>query len=79
MNYEDIHNESEYSFTDISSEEYREYDFDGVDVRIDDPVGLAVSDNGHRIVDGNGVSHYIGFDGFYFCWKSGEGEPHFVK
>jgi len=79
MEYEDIINESEYNFTDISSEEWREYDFGGVEVRIDNPIGLAVGENGHRIVDTNGVSHYVGYDGFYFSWESGEGEPHFVK
>lgn len=75
----ELFNKSEYEFEDISSEERREYDFDGVHVVIDDPQWLAVSDNGHRILDGNGKSHYIGFEGFYFNWTVEEGEPHFVK
>lgn len=72
-------NESDYEFTDISSEQWREYDFDGVNVRIENPQWLAVSSNGHRILDGQGVSHYVGFDGFYLKWKSGDEEAHFVK
>lgn len=83
INYDDIRNESEYSFEDITSEKYRHYkfsgEFSGVDVRIDDPVGLAVSDNGHRIVDAEGVCHYVGFHGFYLKWEPRSGQPHFVK
>lgn len=72
-------NDSEYNFEDISSEAWREYDFGDVHVRIDDPRKLAVSDNGHRVFDGTGTCHYIGFDGYYFKWQSKDGEPHFVK
>jgi len=79
MNYEDIKNESEYSFTDISSERVRRYRFDGVNVEIQSPVGLAVSENGHRVIDSSGTVHYIGFNGLYFNWESEEGEPHVVK
>lgn len=75
----DLHEETEYEFVDISSEQYREYDFNGVSVRIDRPAYLAVSENGHRVLDESGVSHYIGFDGFYFKWESKDGKPHFVK
>lgn len=71
--------ETEYDFEDISSEEWREYDFSGVRVRIENPTYLAVSENGHRILDEQGISHYVGFDGFYVKWKSGEDAPHFVK
>lgn len=74
-----LRNESDYDFTDISSEQWREYDFASVSVRINDPQYLAVSENGHRVLDGDGVSHYIGFDGFYFKWQASDGEPHFVK
>jgi len=79
MNFDDIRNESTYSFEDISSERVRRYDFDGVDVEIDDPVGLAVSDNGHRVIDAGGTCHYIGFEGFYLNWEVDENAPHFVK
>ena len=75
----DLHNESAYEFNDISSERWREYDFGDVDVRIDDPQWLAVSENGHRVLDGDGVSHYIGFGGFYFKWQAEPDAPHFVK
>lgn len=81
IGYDDIRNETEYNFTNIESEKRREYDFGNVDVRIDDPVGIAVSDNGHRLVDSSGICHYVGFShgGFYFNWKPYDGEPHFVK
>lgn len=74
-----LRNQSEYEFTDISSEQWREYDFNGVHVQIEDPQYLAVSDNGHRILDASGISHYVGFDGFYFKWQAEADEPHFVK
>ncbi len=75
----ELRNQSEYEFEDISSEERREYDFDGVHVVIDSPQYLAVSDNGHRVVDNNGKCHYIGYEGFYVNWTVKEDEPHFVK
>ncbi|MBX0297526.1 hypothetical protein [Haloarcula nitratireducens] len=74
----DLRNDSKYNFKDISSEQYREYNFDGVDVTIEDPQYLATSDHGHRILDGHGKCHYVGFDGYYFTWEVQEGEPHFV-
>lgn len=75
----DLANESPYEFTDISSERWRSYQFDPVDVTIENPQWLAVSENGHRILDGDGVSHYVGFDGFYFKWQAEPDAPHFVK
>ncbi len=75
----DLRNESVYEFDDISSEERREYQFNGVHVVIDHPQFLAVSDNGHRILDKSGKCHYIGLDGFYFNWTPKENEPHFEK
>jgi len=75
----DIQNESKYDFTDISSEEVRTYDFGDNEVVIQDPQYLAVSDNGHRILDGNGTSHYVQFGWKHLYWNVSDGEPHFVK
>jgi hypothetical protein len=63
-------------FTDISSEEYRVYQFDQVVIRIDLPLKLNVSKSGgHRILDSGGVSHYIPAGWQRLSWK---GSPHFV-
>jgi hypothetical protein len=76
----DIKNESNYDFSDISSEKYRVYDFGkNGEVVIDNPQALAVSDNGHRIVDGDGTSHYVKYGWKHLHWETEEDEPHFVK
>lgn len=74
-------NESGLEFTDISSEHYREYNFGQQGfVRIREPKKLHVSaSGGHRIWDGNGVSHYIPTGWIELTWKAKEGEPNFVK
>jgi hypothetical protein len=65
-------------WTDIASEEYREYTFPkGEKVRIEKPQKLNVSaSGGHRIVDSAGLSHYIPPTWIHLQWK---GEPNFVK
>jgi hypothetical protein len=76
----ELRNESDNKFTDISSEEYREYDFGGDTVRIDAPLQLSVSSSGgHRILDAAGISHYIPAHWIHLYWKAKEGRPHFVK
>lgn len=72
-------NSSSLSFEDISSERWREYRFpDGQTVRIENPLKLHVSDNGHRIFDASGVSHYVPLGWVHLKWEAGDGEPHFV-
>lgn len=75
-----FNNESGLDFIDISSEEYREYNFgsDGF-VKIRNPMKLHVSENGHRIFSANGDSHYIPKGWICLTWKSKNGCPHFVK
>ena len=64
---EDFRNESKYDFTDISSEQFREYKYpDGSVERFEFPLQLAVSPNvakGWRTIR----------------WKVKEGAPHFSK
>lgn len=73
-------NKTDLQFSDISSEEYREYTFPGGDsVRINGPQMLHVSDNGHRIYDIAGQSHYVPLGWIHLEWKAKEGRPHFVK
>lgn len=77
----EFNNQSGLDFTDISSEEFREYLFGKHRrVRIDKPLWLHVSSSGgHRILDSDGISHYIPLTWFHLYWKAKEGQPHFVK
>lgn len=77
----EFHNASKSVFTDISSEQYREYEFEsGKVVRIDAPLQLNISaSGGHRIFDAGGVSHYIPKGWVHLSWRAKEGAPHFVK
>ena len=71
------HDKLDREWSDISSEEYREYVFPGEEtVRIEKPQKLNVSDSGgHRLLDGAGESHYIPNGWIHLRWK---GEPAFV-
>jgi hypothetical protein len=72
-------NESGLDFQDISSEEWREYVFDnGTSLRIDNPLKLHAGENGHRIYDSEGISHYIPLGWIHLKWKAKEGRPNFV-
>lgn len=80
MKYADLKSINLISFTDISSEIYRVYEFSGNKVKIDMPVALHVSDRGsHRVLDAQGVSHYIPTGWIHLYWKVEDGQPHFVK
>lgn len=72
-------NRSGLDFVDISSEEWREYTFEGgTTLRVDQPLRLHVSENGHRIFDAQGVSHYVPLGWIHLKWKAKEGSPNFV-
>lgn len=77
----DLKNESGLAFTNIESEEWREYTFPrGESVRIEGPVALNVSKSGgHRLLDKNGTSHYVPPGWIHLRWQVREGLPHFVK
>ena len=77
----EFHNASELEFTDISSEQWREYRFLGGDtVKIVAPLKLNVSaSGGHRIFDAEGVSHYVPAGWIHLMWVSKDGQPNFVK
>jgi hypothetical protein len=76
----EFRNSTDLTFVDISSESWREYRFaDGQTVRIEQPVKLNVSpDNGHRLFDAAGVSHYIPPSWIHLRWQAKEGAPNFV-
>lgn len=85
----ELRNESGLQFTDISSEAWRRYDFpSGMTVMIKEPQFLNVSKSGgHRLLDGDGTSHYIPGGWHHLSWRSHDGgpggdpkpSPHFVK
>lgn len=73
-------NQSNNEFIDISTEENRVYEFPGGDsILISKPLHLSVSPSGHRILDSDGISHYIPKGWIHLKWKAKEGQPHFVK
>ena len=58
---------------DISTEQWREYDFVGRVYRIDSPKLLYIGKTTHRIVDSVGVTHCCpapGFSGCILRWQA---------
>jgi hypothetical protein len=76
----EFRNATQLDFADISSEAWREYDFgDGTIVRIEAPLKLHVDDdNGHRVFDAAGLSHYIPPRWVHLRWQAKDGQPNFV-
>jgi hypothetical protein len=80
LTFTDLVNESDYTFFDVTSEQYREYVYLGKGtIRIDNPVAVAVSKSGHRVLDADGVSHFISGDFDMIHWMAKPGCPHFVR
>ena len=78
----EVRHSTELKFTDISSEDFREYaDASGVFYRIDKPLWLAVSASGnHRVLDAAGVSHAIDLKARCgIRWRVAADKPHFVR
>lgn len=77
----EFRNESGLGFVDISSEKSQTYDFgERGNVTIDNPAQLNVgASSGHRIFDGDGISHYMPAGWIHLSWAAKEGEPHIVK
>jgi len=79
-----MNNQSGHQFVNISSEEYREYTFvteKGIPfkIRINEPTNLSVSaSGGHRLLDAEGISHYIPSGWVQLSWKAKAGQPNFV-
>jgi hypothetical protein len=58
---------------DISSEQWREYDFEGRVYRIDNPRTLVIGQTTHRVVDAAGVTHCVpapGNNGCVLRWQA---------
>ena len=78
--FKTFRNDSNLKFSDISSEQWREYIFsDSFIVRIDSPVALSISKSGgHRLFDADGVSHYVPAGWKHLRWLVKTDQPHFV-
>lgn len=71
-------NESKLIFNDISSEQFREYVYpDGTFLKIDSPLQLNVSPNGHRVFTEDEDCYYVPKGWKYIRWRVKEGAPHF--
>lgn len=80
MKIKDFKQDCGHLFSDISSEQYRVYEFCDKSIRIENPLLLSVSaSGGHRVWDAKGVSHYIPSGFRHIFWEAKEGQPHFVK
>ncbi len=58
---------------DLTSEEWREYDYGGRVYRIERPQRLYVGERTHRVVDAHGVTHCVPAPGVGDCalrWKA---------
>lgn len=79
-NTTEFKHDTDFSWNDISSEQFRVYEFAEKQVRIDNPLQLNVSrSGGHRVFDASGVSHYIPGGWIHLFWKAKQGQPNFVK
>lgn len=72
--------ENKLEFNDLSDEQYRVYEWAGfVTIRINEPLKLNVSESGgHRVLDKEGVSHYIPKGWIHLYWKVKEGRHPFA-
>lgn len=61
---------------DISKEMYRVYEWPDFTLRIEAPKTLTVSDNGHRVVDGNFFAHYIPYGWYHLYWENSDKEKY---
>jgi hypothetical protein len=58
---------------DITTEEWREYDFGGRVYRIEKPVRVFIGATTHRVVDSAGITHCVpkpGLEGCAIRWKA---------
>lgn len=62
---------SELKFKDISTEDFRVYEYADMTITINEPKELNVSKSGgHRVLDGAGVSHYMAPGWRHLYWKA---------
>ena len=71
-----LENNTNLEFIDISSEEFRTYEWPEEEITIEEPQWLAITESGHRVLDAGGISHYIPKGWIHLYWK---GNPHFVR
>lgn len=64
---------------DISTEIRRTYTFpNGQTVKIENPVSLITSENGHRVADANGNGHYVPVGWVHLFWENKPGAKAIV-
>lgn len=62
---------NDLKFKDISTEEFREYVYPDITIRIDNPRELNVAKSGgHRVLDAEGMSHYIPSGWKHLRWRA---------
>lgn len=80
LTVQDFMHQTSFDWTDISSEQFRVYEFSDQTVKIENPLLLNVSKaGGHRVWDAQGISHYIPSGYRHLYWKVKENMPYFVK
>lgn len=74
-----VTNNEKLKFQSLESEQYRQYLFPNAQVvTIDFPTHINVSKSGgHRILDAQGISHYVPAGWIELIWKVKEGKPAF--
>lgn len=78
-------NTGSYTFFKVDTEIYRVYQYkDGeavTEIKIDHPLYVSVNpkNGGHRVLDAEGISHYIQPGWKHLYWRAKDGQPHFVK
>lgn len=69
---------SDFEWVSIASEVWRAYVFPEQTVVIDYPTELSVDEDGHRVLDAQGISHFIPYGWGQLKWETKEGHPKFV-
>lgn len=79
MTFQDLRNDSARTFTDISGEQFRNYEMaDGRILTINRPVALSVSETAHYVVDASGMTTRVPFDPTrdVIRWRPNADAPH---
>lgn len=79
--HKDVHTLEEKTMKnlDITSEQYRTYHYPDFDYTVQLPQYVILSDSGtHRVLDAEGVSHWIAAGFKAISWKVKEGEKNFT-
>ena len=73
----EFRNASKLEFCDLTSEEWREYQYASGTVRLVATHLHVSASGGHRLFTTDGLSHYMPPGWIRLTWKAKEGSPHF--